>query len=132
MRVERPRDAWHETGDEVAVDGEGHLAFLGRIDDRFKVKGQFVHPVEVERVLLEVDGVRECLVVPEADEHGLTAVAARVVVADGVDRENLVRELRRRARTRLHSHLRPHAIALVDSLPRNARGKLARSRSATG
>jgi acyl-coenzyme A synthetase/AMP-(fatty) acid ligase len=132
VRVERPRDAWHETGDEVAVDDEGRLVFLGRIDDRFKVKGRFVHPVEVERVLLEVDGVRECLVVPEADEHGLTAIAAHVVVAEGVDRDELERELRRHARARLHSHLRPHAIALVDSLPRNARGKLARPRSATG
>lgn len=132
VRVERSRDAWHETGDEVAVDADGRIVFLGRVDDRFKVKGQFVHPVEVERVLLEVEGVRECLVLPAADEHGLTAVAARVVVEDGVDAAVVERDVKRHARARLHSHLRPHSIAVVESLPRNARGKLARPRSATG
>lgn len=129
-RLEPTADAWHETGDDVAVDREGRFVFLGRLDDRFKVKGEFVYPLEVERLLLEVAGVRECMVVPEPDEHGLTAIAARVVAAPSVDGEALRRELRRHLHERLPSHRRPLLISLVDALPRNPRGKLERPRLA--
>jgi acyl-coenzyme A synthetase/AMP-(fatty) acid ligase len=129
-RLEPPRGAWHETGDEVAVDAGGRFVFLGRRDDRFKVKGQFVHPLEVERVLLEVAGVRECLVVPELDEHDLTVIAARIVPEDGVDPEALKRAIRLQVRSLPPGHRRPLAISLVEALPRNGRGKLERPRRA--
>jgi len=129
-RLEPPRDAWHETGDEVAVDRKGRFVFLGRLDDRFKVKGEFVHPLEVERVLLEVPGVSECLVAPGTDDHGLTAIVARIVSEPGVDAGALVRALRGHVRARLPGHRRPLSISVVDALPRNARGKLERPRRA--
>jgi long-chain acyl-CoA synthetase len=70
------------------------------------------------------------MVVPEPDEHGLTAIAARVVAAPSVDGEALRRELRRHLHERLPSHRRPLLISLVDALPRNPRGKLERPRLA--
>jgi benzoate-CoA ligase len=127
-RLEPPRAPWHETGDEVAVAPDGSFFFLGRLDDRFKVKGQFVHPLEVERALLEVSGVRECLVAPDRDEHGLTAIGARVVPEEGVDPGLLERAIRRHVRGLPHGQHRPLAISFVAALPRNARGKLERPR----
>lgn len=120
---------WCDTGDEVAVDGEGRFLFLGRSDDRFKVKGQFVHPLEVERRLLEVSGVRECLVVPGADEEGLATVVARIVASGGAERDDLARRILRHARRSLSSFQVPARLEWVETLPRSARGKLERPRA---
>lgn len=80
-RIAAPPGEWCETGDEVEVGADGTFSFLGRLDDRFKVRGQFVRPAEVERRLQSVDGIVECLVGPGTDEHGLSCVLVRIVVA---------------------------------------------------
>ena len=121
-----PEGGWCETGDEVEVDARGAFVFLGRSDDRFKVQGQFVRPVEIERCLAAVDGVEECLVVPERDASGLPVVVARIVAAEAVASDELVRRVLRRARERLPSFAVPERVDLVASLPRSERGKLER------
>ncbi|MGH7899813.1 MAG: AMP-binding protein, partial [Candidatus Binatia bacterium] len=117
-----------ETGDEVEVDADGRLSFCGRLDDRFKVKGRFLHPLEVERCLMEVSGCEQCLVGAESDPGGLTTPVARVVVSEGANGEELIRLLLRHARQRLEAFAVPERIELVESLPRTPRGKLVRRR----
>ncbi len=119
---------WCETGDDVEVGREGRFVFLGRRDDRFKVRGQFVHPLEVERCLRETEGVRECLVVPEVDEHGLAVAVAKVVLEPGVEERDLTRRLGRLVRSRLEPFEVPERFDVVASLPRNDRGKVDRRR----
>lgn len=121
-----PEGGWCETGDEVEVDARGAFVFLGRSDDHFKVQGQFVRPVEIERCLAAVDGVEECLVVPERDASGLPVVVARIVAAEAAASDELVRRVLRRARERLPSFAVPERVELVASLPRSERGKLER------
>ena len=132
-KLEPPEGEWCDTGDEVEVGVDGMLAFLGRRDDRFKVKGQFLHPVEVERSLAEVRGVAECLVVAEPDASGLAVVVAKVVADEEVTtREELVRRLLRHARARLEPFAVPERIDVVESLPRSERGKLVRRAAVEG
>lgn len=121
-----PAGDWCETGDEVEVGADGALVFLGRSDDRFKVKGRFLHPLEVERVLAEVEGVRECLVVCEPDASGLPTVVAKVVAARGSASGDLARRVLRHARERLEPFAVPRRIDFVEALPRSERGKLLR------
>jgi acyl-coenzyme A synthetase/AMP-(fatty) acid ligase len=121
-------DEWYETGDEVAVNRDGRIVFLGRLDHRFKVKGRFVHPVEIERRLLEVEGVRECLVVPVTGERGLAVVAARIVADESIPESELRRRILLHARRTLEPFEMPGEITRVGSLPRSARGKLERPR----
>jgi len=139
-RIEPVDGEWCETGDEVAVEADGRFRFLGRVDDRFrflgrvddrfKVRGQFVHPLEIERSLLEVEGVRECLVFPEESPDGLSGIAAHVVLDEGLDPVSASRRLAAHVRTRLDRHLRALRLEIVAALPRSARGKLTRPRSA--
>jgi benzoate-CoA ligase len=126
-RLAPPEGDWCDTGDEVAVDDAGEVVFLGRRDDRFKVKGRFLHPVEVERVIAAVPGVVECLASGEKDEDGLAILSVKVVAEPGRDEAELRRALSRAARARLPSHAEPARIELVDALPRSARGKLLRA-----
>ncbi len=125
-----PADEWCETGDEVALDGEGRFVFLGRCDDRFKVKGQFVHPLEIERCFLEVRGVRECMAFPDVDENGVTIVAMKVVAVGAMDAAELRRRIQRHARQHLKPFQVPVKIEIVVSLPRSTRGKLERPSAA--
>jgi acyl-coenzyme A synthetase/AMP-(fatty) acid ligase len=124
-----PAGEWCEPGDEVEVDSSGEIVFLGRIDDRFKVKGQFVHPLEIERILAQVSGVAECLVAPEQDASGLAIVVAKVVAASRRSSEDLSRRVLRHARAHLAPFAVPERVDLVGALPRSARGKLQRRAS---
>jgi benzoate-CoA ligase len=115
-----------ETGDEVAVDPDGTLVFLGRIDDAFKVQGQFVRPVEVERCLAAVAGVSDCLVLLDHDSNGVATVVARIVAAEEARHDDLVRRVLRRARASLPRFAVPGRVDLVPVLSRSDRGKLQR------
>jgi benzoate-CoA ligase len=121
-----PEGDWCDTGDEVEVDRDGSLIFLGRRDHRFKVKGRFLYPLEAERVLAEVPGVAECLVEGEPDASGVSVVVARVVMDGTAAADEVVRAVMRRARARLEPHARPERVDVVAALPRSARGKLQR------
>lgn len=120
---------WCDTGDEVAIAPEGVVVFLGRRDDRFKVKGRFLHPIEVERALAADPAVAECLVRAETDENGLTIVVAEIVAAGPERGDDLARRVMRRARAALESFEVPARVDVVEALPRNARGKLVRRAS---
>jgi acyl-coenzyme A synthetase/AMP-(fatty) acid ligase len=115
-----------ETGDEVAVDPDGALVFLGRIDDAFKVQGQFVRPVEVERCLAAVPGVADCLVVLDHDRNDVAVVVAKIVPAEEARHDDLVRRVLRRARADLPRFAVPSRVDLVGALARSDRGKVQR------
>jgi acyl-coenzyme A synthetase/AMP-(fatty) acid ligase len=115
-----------ETGDEVAVDADGTLVFLGRVDDAFKVRGQFVRPVEVERCLCAVPGVVDCLVALDRDRNGVAAVVAKVVAVEAARHDDLVRGVLRRARASLPPFAVPGRVEIVEALSRSDRGKLQR------
>ncbi|MBM4247642.1 MAG: AMP-binding protein [Deltaproteobacteria bacterium] len=128
-RIEPVGEAWCETGDEVEVDGEGRFVYLGRLDDRFKVRGQFVRPAEVERQLLRLPGVRECMVAADVDERDLARVTVRIVVDPDCQPEDAFRQIRDEIRRAIPAAARTVRIEAAETLPRNARGKLARARA---
>lgn len=127
-RIEPISGDWCETGDEVEVDGEGRFVYLGRRDDRFKVRGQFVRPAEIERELLRLPGVRECRVAGDVDERNLARVAVRVVLDADRQPEEVFRGIRAEMRRLVPAAARTLLLETADALPRNSRGKLVRSR----
>ncbi|MBM4243704.1 MAG: AMP-binding protein [Deltaproteobacteria bacterium] len=127
-RIEPIGEAWCETGDEVEIDGEGRFVYLGRLDDRFKVRGQFVRPAEVERRLLRLPGVRECMVVGDVDERDLARVMVRVVVDPAWQTDDVFRRIREEIRSAIPAAARTVRLEAAETLPRNARGKLTRAR----
>lgn len=118
-----------ETGDRVEIDADGDFVYLGRVDDRFKVRGRFVHPLEIERLLLNVDGVREVLAEEARDSQDLASVGLRIVPDNPEATDETERNIRRFARESLPTHLRRLQITWVDALPRSGRGKLLRRAS---
>jgi acyl-CoA synthetase (AMP-forming)/AMP-acid ligase II len=84
----------------------------------------FVHPVEVEDVLIRHAGVRDAAVIGEPDEKWGERVVAFVVVAAGVTAEAL--DAHCRASRDLANFKRPRRFVLVREIPKTASGKLRR------
>jgi benzoate-CoA ligase len=115
---------WLRTGDKVHLDDDGFVWHAGRVDDLLKVSGQWVSPIEVERVLSDHPAVLECGVVGRKDADGLVRPHAVVVARRGATLR--AEELLRFAAMRLPHHKIPRSVSLVEALPRTATGKLRR------
>lgn len=119
---ERPRA--YRTGDRVRLREDGQLAFVGRVDDEFKISGHRVDPTEVETVLLGHPGVREAAVVGQVLPGGTRRLCAHLVAAPPAP---TAAELRRYLLARLPAPMVPGAFVLSERLPRTSTGKLDRS-----
>ena len=114
---------WFDTGDLGFTDRAGFLTLVGRKNDLNITNGFNVYPQVVERVLNSCPGVRESAVVGLPDERRGEQVAAAVVRSDPA-----LDEARLRAywADRLVDYQRPRTVVFVESLPRNAMGKVLR------
>jgi acetyl-CoA synthetase len=76
-------DGFYHTGDVAAVDADGYLTYVGRMDDVFKSSDYRISPFELESVLIEHAAVAEAAVVPSPDAMRLAVPKAFVVLAAG-------------------------------------------------
>ena len=113
---------WLRTGDRYIRDADDYLWYQGRIDDVFKVNGQWVSPLEVESCLLSHPAVLECAVVAFTDQDGLVKPKAFVVPHGTLSAS----ELQAYVRERLQPHNYPRVVEFVDELPKTASGKVQR------
>jgi malonyl-CoA/methylmalonyl-CoA synthetase len=115
-------DGWFRTGDQAVVE-DGSYRILGRSSvDILKTGGEKISALEIEDVLLEHDCVRECAVVGIPDADWGDRVCAAIVTEAG--RTTSAEELRTFAKHRLAPYKIPKEIRFVDTLPRNAMGKV--------
>ncbi len=119
------RDGWLHTGDVVVEDDGGYLFLVDRKKDVLISGGLNVYPSEIERVLLEVDGVADVAVVGATDDRwGEVPVAYYVAARADVDLAALQEEMARRCREALAGYKQPRDFVAVPQLPRNATGKV--------
>lgn len=113
-------DGWFRTGDIATIDDGGMHRIVGRASiDLIKSGGYRIGSGEVEDALLAHPAVREAAVVGMPhDDLGQEVVA--FVVADGVTGPTLTAF----AAEHLSWHKRPRRIVFLESLPRNALGKV--------
>ena len=77
------RDGWYWSGDVVRVDETGQYYVVDRRKEMMKYKGFSIAPAEVESVLLEHPGVRDCGVVSRLEASGDETPCAFVVLREG-------------------------------------------------
>ena len=119
------RDGWFATGDVGAFDADGYLRIVGRLKDMVIVSGFNVYPREVEDTLLAHPDVAEAAVVGVPDPRTGEQVRAAVVANPGA--EPSPEALLAFCRERLARYKLPREIRVLDTLPRLATGKVARS-----
>jgi malonyl-CoA/methylmalonyl-CoA synthetase len=114
---------WFDTGDVGILDGAGFLTLVARKNDLIITSGFNVYPQVVERVINECPGVRESAVVGLPDDRRGERVAAVVVRDDPALDEGRLRSF---CAVRLVDYQRPSTVIFVETLPRNAMGKVLR------
>lgn len=112
------------TGDLFTRDEEGFLYFVSRKDDIIKSRGEKVSPSEVERVIYEIDSVREVAVVGVPDSIMGEAVKAFIVPVEG--KTLTAKEVLHHCARRLESFMVPKQIEFRDSLPKTSSNKISR------
>jgi len=120
-REEFTTDGFFITGDVGRVDPDGRLWISGRAKDLIISGGYNVYPKEVELILDELPGIRESAVigVPHPD-FGEGVVAVVEALGPAPDEADLIARLR----SQLAPYKTPKRVIFVDSLPRNAMGKV--------
>jgi fatty-acyl-CoA synthase len=120
------RDGWFHSGDVATADDEGFLYIVDRVKDMIISGGENIYPAEVEKMLYEHPAVAECAVVGVPDEQwgevGRAVVVLREGAVAGPD------EILAFLDGRLARYKIPKSVVVVDSLLRNATGKLQRNR----
>jgi malonyl-CoA/methylmalonyl-CoA synthetase len=113
---------WFRTGDVAVVEG-GYYRILGRRSvDIIKTGGYKVSALEIEEVLRTHPAVAECAVVGIPDEEWGERVCAAVELRP--DASLTLDSLQPWAREHLAPYKLPRALSIVDTLPRNAMGKV--------
>jgi long-chain acyl-CoA synthetase len=115
-------DDWFRTGDMGRLDDDGYLYVVDRKKDMIISGGFNIYSREVEAVLESNKKVSEAAVIGVPDEKFGESVMAFVALKKGEEIE--VDELIGYCKIRLASYKKPRYIEFIDSLPRNAAGKI--------
>lgn len=118
-------DGFFPTGDIGRIDTFGNLIITGRIKLLIDVAGLKVNPIEVEDVLLQHQGVGDCVVVAVRQSETVLRLKA-IVTPKSAHAPIDIEELRRFARERLAGYKVPRLFEVRKSLPRTATGKILR------
>lgn len=111
------------TDDLVEIRDDNEVVLMGRASDLINTAGRKVNPREVEHVISQIDGVRQVKVYGEPAGARGEVVAAAVVGAPDLTRE----QIREFCRERLSLHKVPRIVKLIDSIPVDERGKVKRA-----
>ncbi|MEO6701636.1 MAG: amino acid adenylation domain-containing protein [Jatrophihabitantaceae bacterium] len=111
----------YRTGDLGRINADGEVLFDGRADLQLNLHGYRIEPAEVERRLLEIDGVDMAAVGAPTDAAGFAQLTAFIVPTPGhgFDQKAIVRRLR----SVLPGYLVPAVYQVVSEIPVNAQGK---------
>ncbi|MFG3346013.1 fatty acyl-CoA synthetase [Streptomyces sp. NPDC048018] len=114
------RDGWFRSGDLAVRDAEGYFTVVDRVKDVINSGGVLVASRQVEDALYTHPAVAETAVVGLPDDRWIEAVTAFVVPRHEVTEDEILAH----ARERLAHFKAPKRVFLVETLPRNASGKI--------
>jgi hypothetical protein len=116
--------SFYHTGDLGRRGPDGCLFHHGRTDFQVKIRGYRVEVAEVEAALLEIEGIREAVVVGQEITPGDRRLVAYLVGTQGLPPP--IGALRRQLAGRLPDYMMPSTFMALDSMPLTATGKVDR------
>ncbi|MEQ0564331.1 acyl-CoA synthetase [Amycolatopsis sp. NEAU-NG30] len=119
-------DGLLSSGDVGHFDEDGLLFIDGRDDEMIVSGGENVFPIEVENLLVEREDVIEAAVIGVEDPEFGQRLKAFVVRAEGSSLD--ADEVREYVKANLARYKVPRDVEFLDELPRNATGKVLRTK----
>ncbi|KAL6642478.1 hypothetical protein ACP70R_020659 [Stipagrostis hirtigluma subsp. patula] len=118
------REGWLKTGDLCYIDEDGFIFVVDRLKEIIKYKGYQVPPAELEHLLQTHPDIVEAAVVPYPDDQAGELPVAFVVRRSGSNlHEARIKEF---VAEKVAHYKRIHHVFLLDSIPKNAAGKILR------
>lgn len=116
------RDGWLLTGDLATIDEDGYISLVDRKADRIISAGENIFSIEVEQVTMNHPQVAEAATVGLPEEEWGEIVGVIIVPKDGetIEEEQLMDYYLEH----LPGYKIPKKYKIVESLPRNASGKI--------
>ena len=109
-------------GDLAIKDENDYIYIKGRKKLLINAGGKKINPIEVEKIIQEIESVKECVVVGVKKANNNEIVKA-YVVADSLTKEEIIQY----CRTKLSTYKIPGIIEFVSKIPRNSVGKINRN-----
>jgi acyl-CoA synthetase (AMP-forming)/AMP-acid ligase II len=118
------RDGWFYTGDLGKFDEDGFLILVDRLKDLIVYNGENIYPAEVEAVLQTIEGVAEAAVI--GIPHPISGEVPRAYVVCKPGYNLTEADILEHCYGRLAAFKCGKDVRFVDSLPRNALGKVSK------
>ncbi|MBI2784810.1 MAG: acyl--CoA ligase [Legionella longbeachae] len=116
---------WCYTGDLAEILPSGLISIKGRMDHLVNIGGEKVNLIEIEHKICQIEGIKEVIVLPLADElYGIRLLACfeQNLLKPNITEQILTEQLKK--------HLLPKKfpinVQFLETLPRNQHGKLDR------
>jgi len=120
----------YKTGDLVRWSTDGRIEFVGRVDNQIKLRGFRIELGEIEAALLELEDVKDGVVICREDRPDDKQIIAYYVDNNENSTEERSNEIRsnieRIIRSQLPDHMVPTAFVKMQELPLNPNGKVDR------
>ncbi len=113
-------DGFFKTGDNGSLDQTGRLTLMGRSKDLIITGGYNIYPKEIEGALDAIDGVTETAVIGAPHPDMGEGVVAVMVAENAAIEDAIIKK----ALDALANFKRPRKFFWLDTLPRNAMGKV--------
>jgi acyl-CoA synthetase (AMP-forming)/AMP-acid ligase II len=114
-------DGYFYSGDEGYVTDSRQLYLVGRSDERMNFGGRKVDPNLVDASIKEIKGIRDAAVFGFDQPAGIRGLAAAVVAESNYSDEKLMKAIAEALGSK-----RPQVLIRVNSITRNAMGKVQR------
>ncbi len=115
-------DGWLHTGDLGVIDEDGYLAITGRHKDMIIRGGENIYPREIEEFLYTMEGILDVQVVGIPSQKYGEEVGAFVILKE--EANVLPEDVRDFCRGQISWYKIPRHVAIVDSFPMTASGKV--------
>ena len=101
------QDGWFATGDAVLVDDQ-LLKVIGRSDDVINVAGKKFHPIELEELLMEMEGMDDVVVTSEP--HELIGNSVHIRVQSRLEEKDFRKNLKVFLEEKVPAWMRPQRV----------------------
>lgn len=117
----------YQTGDFASVQADGIIHYEGRTDSQVKIRGHRVDLSEIQKHLLEIDGIEKAIVLCNKDEFGQTILGfvSPHESMSSIRRAKETGSIEDILRAKLADYMVPQMI-MVDEMPMLVNGKIDR------
>ena len=115
-------EGWLHTGDLACETPEGNYRITGRLKDMIIRGGENIYPKEIEEFLYSHPKVKDVQVIGVPSEQYGEEIMACVILKEGETATE--QEIQDYVRASMAKHKVPKYVAMVDSFPMNAAGKI--------